>query len=256
LQVALCVKKGALLKEKDAIFLNYAEALQAIQHDLEQYHPQPLLLQHLAKLILGEKVFISENKHRTGLWVGAEKKRNCRLIPYEKVPEYLCSILKNDHPPMEKLANICGCVFQERACVCSQTPGGENGILIETGMENFRCLQCGQCCRFLDYQQELTDDDYLLWKSLGRIDILKRVGLIKKKGAVIAYRIWIDPISFRISQVCPWLKRDSEHNRYFCLIHDVRPEICRQYPGSRKHAQKTGCSAFNSKLIRTNKKTS
>ncbi len=233
------------MKEKHTIFLNYTEALRAIRYDLEQYPPQPLLLRHLAKLILGEKVFISEKQNRTGLWIGMEKKRIGRLIPYEQLPEYLCSVLDQNHPPVDMLAKICGCVFQENACVGSPTPGGETGVLLETGMENFQCLQCGQCCRSLDYHRELTDEDYLLWESLGRFDILKRVRVIKKVGETVAYRIWIDPVTLGISEVCPWLKRDSEHNRYVCLIHDVRPGICRQYPGSRKHARMTGCSALN-----------
>jgi Fe-S-cluster containining protein len=32
-----------------------------------------------------------------------------------------------------------------------------------------------------------------------------------------------------------------DRNRYRCTIHDIRPTICRQYPGSRKHARMTGC---------------
>jgi Fe-S-cluster containining protein len=243
------------LKEKDTIFLSYAEALQAIKNDLEQYVPQPLLLRHLAQLIMGEKALVSEDKHRTGLWVGIGKKIKCRLITYDQLPEYLCSTLERIHPPIEILAKICGCVFQEGSYVGSQHFGGKKGIFIETGMEDFNCLQCGQCCRFLDYHKELTHEDYLLWQSLGRADIMKRVGLIRKKGEIIAYRIWIDPLTYQISEGCPWLKKESEHNRYTCRIHDVRPGICRQYPGSRKHAQMTGCSAFNPQAIKTNKKT-
>jgi Fe-S-cluster containining protein len=243
------------MKKNLTIFLDYAEALRAIQNDLEQYHPQPLLLRHLAQLILGENVLISEDKHRTGLWVWAEKKGKSRLITYGLLPGCLCSILKKNHPPIEILAKICGCVFQERAYAGSQKFGGETGIFIETGMENFKCLQCGRCCRVLDYHNELTYEDYLLWQSLGRTDIMKRVGLIRKAGEVVAYRIWIDPVTHQISDGCPWLKKDSEHNRFFCRIHDVRPGICRQYPGSRKHARMTSCNAFNLSARKTHKKT-
>jgi Fe-S-cluster containining protein len=244
------------LKEKDVIFLCYAEALRAIQNDLAQYSPQPLLLRHLAQLILGEKVSILEDKHRTGLWVGRGKKCKCRLITYDQLPEYLCITLERIHPPIEILAKICGCVFQERAYPGNQNCEREEGVFIETGMEDFKCLQCGRCCRYLDYHKELIHKDYLLWQSLGRTDIMERVKLIRKAGKVVAYRIWIDPVTHQILESCPWLKKDSEHNLYICRIHDVRPGICRQYPGSRKHARMTGCSAFKPQSIRTNKKTS
>jgi Fe-S-cluster containining protein len=232
------------MKEKLTIFLNCAEALRAIQNDLEQYPPQPLLIRHLAQLIWGDQGLISEDKHRTGLWVNIEKKGKRCLITYDLLPEYLCSALTKNLPAIEMLARICGCVFQERAYVGSRE-SEEIGIFIETGMENFKCFQCGRCCRVLDYHKELTYEDYHLWQSLGRTDIMNKVGLIRKAGEVVAYRIWIDPFTQKVLESCPWLKKDSRHNIFICGIHDVRPGICRQYPGSRKHGRMTGCSAFN-----------
>jgi len=243
------------MKEKHTIFLNYAETMKAIQKDLEQYPSQPLLLRHLAQLILGEKVLISEDKHQTGLWVRIEKKSKYRMITYDQLPDYLCSTLEKIHPPIDIVAKICGCVFQERACVGRQNFGGEKGVFIETGMEDFKCLQCGRCCRVLDYHKELTHKDYLLWQSLGRTDIMERVRLNRRLGEIVSYLIWIDPVTHQMAEGCPWLKKESEHNRYICRIHDVRPGICRQYPGSRKHARMTGCGAFNQRPIRTKKKT-
>jgi Fe-S-cluster containining protein len=233
------------MEEKHTIFLNYAEILSAIQNDLKQYPPQLIILRRLAQLILGEKILIQEDKHQTGLWVGMGKKGKCRLITYDQLPDYLYSALERIYPPIETLAKICGCIFQERAYTGSQKFGEEKGVFIETGMESFKCRQCGRCCLFLDYHKELTHEDYLLWQSLGRTDIMKRVGLIRTKGEILAYRIWIDPITRQLSEWCPWLKKDSEQNRYICRIHHVRPGICRQYPGSRKHARMTGCTAFN-----------
>lgn len=233
------------MKEKPSIFLKYAEALKAIQNDLEQYPPQPLLLRHLAQLILGGDGFISEDKNRTGLWISREQKGKYRLIPYNLLPAYLCSALKKNLPPIEMVAKICGSVFQERAYVGSQDLEEDTGIFIETGMENFECLQCGRCCRVLDYHKELTNEDYRLWQSIGRVDIMKNVGLIRKAGEIVTYSIWIDPYTHKILENCPWLKNDHQHNLFICEIYDVRPGICRQYPGSRKHGRMTGCSAFN-----------
>jgi Fe-S-cluster containining protein len=250
----LCFGKEACMEEQHTIFLNYAEILIAVQNDLKQYPSQLFILRRLVQLILGEKILIQEDKHQTGMWVAMGKKGKCRLITYNQLPEYLYSVLEKSHPPIETLAKICGCIFQERAYTGSQKFGEEKGVFIETGMESFKCLQCGQCCRLLDYHKELTHEDYLLWQSMGRNDIMKRVGLIREKGEIVSYRIWIDPYTHQLLEGCPWLKKDSEHNRYICRIHNVRPGICRQYPGSRKHARMTGCNAFNYHRIEPIKK--
>jgi Fe-S-cluster containining protein len=40
---------------------------------------------------------------------------------------------------------------------------------------------------------------------------------------------------------CPWLRKLPNQDKYICRIHDLKPEHCRAYPKSRKHALKTGC---------------
>ncbi len=230
--------------ERHRIFLDYTEALRAVRIDLEQYPPQPILLRQLAQMILAGKTVL-QDKQGKGLWMAEGGKKKLRLIHYDQLPRYLCAAMENRTFSPEMLSRICGCVFQERAYPAVRS--GENtggGIFVETGMEAFECRQCGQCCRFLDYRKELTHEDYQWWQSLGRHDILERVKVIRKENRIIAYRIWIDPVSRLEVEGCPWLGRDSEHNRYFCRIHDVRPAICRQYPGSRKHGRMTGCKAF------------
>jgi Fe-S-cluster containining protein len=47
-----------------------------------------------------------------------------------------------------------------------------------------------------------------------------------------------------MNEVCPWLTKIPTQNRWECQIHGVRPAVCRQYPGSRKHAEITGCPGF------------
>jgi Fe-S-cluster containining protein len=232
--------------DKNTIFLSPGEAVEAIRLDLEQYPPQPILLRRLAQLILGEERILSEDDRRSGLWVKVSAKRGRRLLTYEQLPEYLVGELerKIEKLSMKKMAEICACVFQVKANEGASSPGGPEGVVVETGMEDFRCRQCGQCCRFLDYRKELADEDYKLWEELGREDILKKVKVIRKEGEVVGYRIWIDPVTGQVAETCPWLKKDSENNRYLCTIHDVRPRICRQYPGSRKHARMTGCPGF------------
>jgi len=45
------------------------------------------------------------------------------------------------------------------------------------------------------------------------------------------------------------LKNLPKQDKYICRIHDVKPEHCRNYPKSRKHAQKTGCKGFESRIL-------
>jgi Fe-S-cluster containining protein len=223
------------------VFLSREEAFEAIQRDLLQYSPQTILLRRLAQLILGLENVLAEDAKRTSLWIKTKEKGKPRLVPYDKLAKLLLLELEGLKPPLRVLAEICGCVFQEKAWVGIRSHDGVSGIYVETGIENFKCRRCGRCCLELDYHKELTDEDYELWRKLGRLDIMERVRVVRKKSEIVAYRIWMDPVTKKISEKCPWLRKDSEHNRYMCLIHDVRPKICRQYPGSRKHSRMTGC---------------
>jgi Fe-S-cluster containining protein len=119
------------------------------------------------------------------------------------------------------------------------------GVRIETGMEDFSCRQCGGCCTSLDYHHELTEEDVAQWERLGRTDILKWVRRIEGEGRHKAYRIWTVPGTTRLADVCPFLKKIPSENRWECLIHDVKPAICRQYPLTRKHGIMTGCPGFD-----------
>jgi Fe-S-cluster containining protein len=124
-------------------------------------------------------------------------------------------------------------------------PGtGKVGVRIETGMHLFTCRQCGQCCRFLDYRNEVGPADVARWRTMGRSDILRWVGVYRRNDAQPVYRIWVDPATGQPAAFCPFLKSNASGNRWVCGIHEVKPEICRQYPTSRKHARMTGCHGF------------
>jgi len=42
-----------------------------------------------------------------------------------------------------------------------------------------------------------------------------------------------------------YFKAKIQFPSYLCRIHDVKPEQCRKYSKSRKHAEETGCKAFD-----------
>lgn len=83
------------------------------------------------------------------------------------------------------------------------------------------CLMCGTCCKSFGGHLHASAADLRRWQELGREDILTRVG---------SYGfLWIDPISHRIAQECPFLAQLDEE-RWGCSIHEVKPDICRAYP--------------------------
>jgi Fe-S-cluster containining protein len=58
------------------------------------------------------------------------------------------------------------------------------------------------------------------------------------------YDIWIHPRTGEDVRRCPWLRKLPGKEKFVCLIQDMKPEVCRNYPVSRTHAGETGCKGF------------
>ena len=112
--------------------------------------------------------------------------------------------------------------------------------------KDFKCKQCGHCCQNLydAFSTCATEDDIAMWQNEGREDILEWVAPIQL-GTHFIYDIWINPVTHDDVQGCPWLRKLPKQDKYVCRIHDFKPEHCRAYPRSRKHASKTGCKGFD-----------
>lgn len=107
--------------------------------------------------------------------------------------------------------------------------------------EGFSCKQCGNCCLNLDgYYTCATKNDIRMWEENGRNDILRWVD---KVGDGI-YDIWINPRTGDDVSRCPWLRKLPQHEKYICRIHDMKPEVCKDYPISKNHAEVTGCKGW------------
>jgi Fe-S-cluster containining protein len=111
----------------------------------------------------------------------------------------------------------------------------------------FNCRQCGQCCLNLTdaFQACATEADIRRWEAAGRDDILAWVDTIAVGDACV-YDIWVNPKTGEDARRCPWLRKIPRTDRYACRIHDLKPDRCRLYPTSRRHAEKTGCPGFES----------
>ena len=114
-------------------------------------------------------------------------------------------------------------------------------------MEDFRCRQCGQCCRTLDYHDQLTAEDVASWQACQQTEILDWVGVFRGEGGQAVYRMWVKPGTTQLVETCPFLHQVASQNRWECRIHQVKPGICRNYPVSRKHALMTGCPGFGTR---------
>ena len=83
-----------------------------------------------------------------------------------------------------------------------------------------------------------------MWRVKGRFDILDWVDPIPIGDGHYIYDIWINPKTGADVSRCPWLRKLRKQDKYIFRIHDVKPEHCRKYPRSRKHAEETGCRGF------------
>jgi len=231
--------------EKEYLFLETDQALEAICADFRQYEPQTLLFCEIIRLISAGKTVARREPPKVGAWISMAGRRNMRWMNGAELGEYVCELLKTASLTSDMLAPICARVFQTRAFAEVDPDSGKKGIRIETGMECFECKQCGRCCLSLDYHDQLKAEDVEKWQQMKRKDILEWVGVFEQNGRVKDYRIWMVPGTKKLAEKCPFLHQGSSDKQWICRIHRVKPDICRQYPVSRKHAIMTGCPGFD-----------
>ena len=230
------------MPDREKLFLTRDQVLEALGNDFAQYPSQLRLWSVLVPLICGDSAYLIREPDRPTVWLKMPERKKPLQLHADRVGEWIVRRLQEIHPPIEQLAEICARVFQTPVKAARATEDRSlPGVWIDIGMAGFSCRRCGHCCRTLDYRDGCSVADYRRWQELGRTDILRWVGVVREKGKIAVCRIWMVPGTNRFADVCPWLKRADDPNRYICMIHDVRPAVCRQYPGSRKHARMTGC---------------
>jgi len=215
------------MDEADRIFLTPDEAVAAVRMDADLYGPQGEMWSGLWRLLAGPS--------RAGRQGGAGVRGGGWLPPPEGLADAACSRVAACSADLDTLAAALALVFETRA-----TPGvgpeGEPGVYVATGMERFSCQRCGHCCRILSFHAECDPEDLERWRAAGREDILAWVG----GGGAGPGMLWVRPGTGLLTEQCPWLFAEPD-GRYTCTIHELKPELCRNYPGSRKHARLTGC---------------
>jgi len=126
--------------------------------------------------------------------------------------------------------------------------------------KDFICKQCGSCCRYEGcFHTTITEEEYdkLLWCAPDEVlDWVFTAWQEEDKdeplGYVGIYDIWVNPdpdVSiFKVQpDRCPWLKWVSK-GKYKCVIQDCKPNICRNFPIDREHAERPEgipCKGYN-----------
>jgi len=83
------------------------------------------------------------------------------------------------------------------------------------------CNQCGKCCtKYSNGGLSASASDIESWDAF-RPDIYRYVSDGK---------IWMNPDTGKQIELCPWLRKLPNQNKYICEIYYDRPDDCRYYP--------------------------
>jgi Fe-S-cluster containining protein len=108
------------------------------------------------------------------------------------------------------------------------------------------CQRCGRCCKeeWWLWEGYASIQDIAGWIATRRYDILDWVDpVVDPCTHEIVFDIWISPRTHDDVSRCPWFRKQRGSDLYGCLIHDVKPIACREWPSNIADAQKIGCPA-------------
>ena len=85
------------------------------------------------------------------------------------------------------------------------------------------CNQCGKCCiKYSNGGLSVSVGQIDYWENY-RPEIYRHVS----EG-----NIWIDPETGKQIELCPWLRKVPNQNKYSCDIYYDRPDDCKYYPST------------------------
>ena len=202
-------------------FVSIPDAIEEIkntllmQSELKKREELEPLLRQLEDLQIRKgtkKVHPLDFVSRDGLWIkyqGSEK-----FYYGIDLVEFFLDLLSSKSA--ETISKVYSEIEWVKASVAKHPKTGATGLLVETEMEKFKCVQCGHCCLDLSgaYQTSVPDSDVTRWESEQRFDILEWV--ISFGGT---NEIWISPKTGEYVNRCPWLRKLPKQNKYICRIH-------------------------------------
>jgi Fe-S-cluster containining protein len=232
--------------KKHLKFFSIPEAITEIkytllmQSDLEKREEIKPLLAQLEDFQIRKgtkKVHPLDFVSRDGLWI---KSHGSEKFYYGiDLVELFLDLLSTK--PAETVSEVYSEIEWVKASVAKHPKTSIAGLLVETEMEKFKCVQGGHC--YLDlsgaFQTSVPESDIKRWKREQRCDILEWVGPFEGMND-----IWISPKTGEYVNRCPWLRKLPKKIKYICRIHETKPEHCRNFPKSKRHALGSGCKGF------------
>ena len=94
------------------------------------------------------------------------------------------------------------------------------------------CNQCGKCCTKYSNGGLYASVSEIEYWEINRPDIYRYVS---------GGKIWMDPDTGKQIELCPWLRKLPNHNKYICDIYNDRPDDCKSYPMTIEDMVKDGC---------------
>lgn len=98
------------------------------------------------------------------------------------------------------------------------------------------CNQCGKCC--LKYSngsglRSASLEDVSTW--------MKYAPEVLEYAPAPLFDLWISPVTGEEMLRCPWLRKLPRKNKYKCRIHEVKPDVCFNYPVDIEQMIGDGC---------------
>ena len=230
------------MTKKEKKFISFSKAIQEILDDSRLDPKQYDLFAKVYVSLAGGEAIPGEEEcppfgfKYGGIWYRPDFSKEKVFHSLQEFHDLLVQAFISKSPSNEDVSKIYRTVMGVKAYV-GNGPGVDAGIWVETEMENFRCIQCGQCCLELSdaYSTTAYEEDMDRWEKERRWDIL---------DYVVGSDLWISPRTGQDVTRCPWLRKLPKKNEYICRIHNTKPRQCRDYPKSKKHALQTGCRGF------------
>lgn len=95
-----------------------------------------------------------------------------------------------------------------------------------------KCNQCGKCCiKYSNGGLSASQSEIEYWE-INRPDIFRYVSDGK---------IWMYPDTGKQIELCPWLNKLPNQDKYSCDIYYDRPDDCKLYPATIEEMAKDGC---------------
>lgn len=135
-----------------------------------------------------------------------------------------------------------------------------------------RCEKCGSCCLQIPQIVDISKGDIRRWVNGSRADILQYCCgwtynkcydmILSDEEELIRYlneapnmEMWYDPKSGNGVCLCPFLRKKYGKNEFECMIHDTKPEMCRNYICDPKEMKQIIRRSFEKNLEEYRKKS-